>query len=312
MLLKNFFVLVSCSFFNFYTSWSILISISTLFLILFLVLCFKRNKFETKNVLGLYLIVLGLLICFYYAFKVNIYDSEFLSRCSTFSVLIYVGLILFSINFLKIFNFKLILGISFIICSFYTFSISFLDNNVLVFKLNALTMKNAIINYSSLEYYFPNLDENKLSKLSKILPLLDNEQVYFLKNSSNSLFIKELSDYTYHIDEKFFFDKRNNDYFDNVVIKGWIFKNLSNTNRVCITVLLRGVSSKNWLVLDTFPVFRSDVTTFFNDGFNHDDSGFSAVISRSQIDFTENYSIFILYEDLGSFEIIDLHQNLLP
>ncbi|MDY5780085.1 MAG: hypothetical protein SPK04_09125 [Succinivibrionaceae bacterium] len=52
-------------------------------------------------------------------------------------------------------------------------------------------------------------------------------------------------------------------------------------------------------------VSRNDVTEYFHDGHDYNNSGFYGVISSDYLDFLDNYRIYILYDDGQSIDLID-------
>lgn len=86
-------------------------------------------------------------------------------------------------------------------------------------------------------------------------------------------------------------------YNDKVSIDGWCVIKGKEIKTISIWVLLKDKESGEFYKIPTTVIKREDVTAFIDDGFNYDNSGFSAKTKKRYLNLNENtYEIWLLYE----------------
>lgn len=105
----------------------------------------------------------------------------------------------------------------------------------------------------------------------------------------------------------------DNAYYENqkLIINGWFVIQGRETNPVSMHVLLGESGGGEYYELPTAIVTREDVTAYFNDNINYDNSGFSVAVNFREFDLkSSTYEIFLLYT-IGDEEYIIRSNNVI-
>lgn len=185
---------------------------------------------------------------------------------------------------------------------------SFVD--IMQNKVNLPRVRSIYFSGSGVKYYDDNIEVKFFNIMGINVPQIDKDQ--FLNKNYSDYSIDDNANYSWCLDEKNYKFKNTNEVLDSIYIKGWFYKNNQDTNNVVLKVLLKDSITKQWYTLDTKTQPREDVTKFFNDGHNYDNSGFIANIPSEFISNIEdhNFEIYILYRQNDLESLVNLNQFL--
>ncbi len=126
--------------------------------------------------------------------------------------------------------------------------------------------------------------------LSSVIIFLDNNRI---EREDVSNMIVNNGEINYNID---LIDKDDLKY---VNIQGWASKLGNSISIVECYVCVKDIKDNEYYRINTMKVIRTDVTDYFNDGFNYDNSGFFAKFSEKKIG-QGTYEICLLYLNDGN------------
>ncbi len=132
-----------------------------------------------------------------------------------------------------------------------------------------------------------------------------------IKEIDVSSYTKDSSrNYSYYIDELYYED--TNIYLKNNIVKmsGWFTKANEETSDVSIKVVFQNMSTGKYYLMPTLMIAREEVTSFVNDGYNHQYSGFSMNVIYKRLDKDADYKIYILYSFNGAYYLVDMNFTL--
>ena len=166
--------------------------------------------------------------------------------------------------------------------------------------LNFIQSKKFLIPFFIILILISSLFVTKLSKNA-------NE----IKEIDVSTYIKDnIKNYSYNIDE-FYYEDSNIYLKDDIVkISGWIVKPNIEVKDISIKVVFQDMVTKRYYQLPTLMISRNEVTSFVDDGYNHQYSGFSMNVKYDRLDRNTDYKVYILYSINGNTYLVDLNSTL--
>lgn len=116
--------------------------------------------------------------------------------------------------------------------------------------------------------------------------------------------------YSYYIDEFYYEDSGIYLKDDIVKMSGWIVKPNIEVKDISIKVVFKDMVTNRYYRMPTLMVSRNEVTSFVEDGYNHQYSGFSMNVKYDKLDRNTDYKIYILYSINGTTYLVDLNYTL--
>ncbi len=140
---------------------------------------------------------------------------------------------------------------------------------------------------------------------------------FFMHDYITDVNVIDISDYSDKVDN-IYYNIESEEYVITedgirVIMSGWCAKKNVKTNTVGISLALKVEGEDTYYKIPAIIGERKDVTSYLDDGYNHDFSGFSTDIYVDSL-FPEDkdYSIFILYTLNGKKTIVDTNIYLSP
>ncbi len=91
---------------------------------------------------------------------------------------------------------------------------------------------------------------------------------------------------------------------DYVIINGWALKPGMEIFEASISVVIRSTENDKYYILPTKMIQRSDLTSYMNDGYNYEKSGFSTSVAYWHKLADSEYELFLLYDLNGTGDVL--------
>lgn len=304
--LQYFLVWISSPFVRTVGIYGYVVSFFIIFTALFSIYLFIR-KVNSLNIFPISLILYALLLGVSVSTGRVVWGIEqaFASRYTTFSMMLIEGIILLVVNNTN-FNKKIGYSIIFLIVLLFSFSLRPCFDNVKNLHNWFYAQQRVFLNYKS-----SSDDDFKITMFEP--RIVKHVAELFEKNNAGPFYKSEHDSLLINTEDfKWYIDVNKCDASGKIDISGWIIRPKNNSLNSSFQIILKNISTSEWSFIKTNSFSRKEVTDYFHDGFNYDNSGFSSSTKLDNFSLNQpsNYEIYIMYFDNLGKNVIYLNQNL--